>query len=340
MKNIASKVLFVYSGVNRADSLNLWQCGKSPDNQLFGYNHINNNFSTGIDFINGLSFDRKNIKKIFNLLKYDFILSPAFIDVFAIMSPLFFIKKNKWIIFNINLNNVLHKSSTLKRLIFLFFLKRVFKIICLSSYQKKVLLDYGISERKLVVIPFGVDKHFYSYSEGDGGYILSVGRDNGRDYKTLVEAVKDLSIQTIIVCSKKNIENLDGKIPSNIKILFDIDYLSLRDLYKNARLVVIPAKSDNHLDGSDCSGQTAMLEAMACGKTVLATYRRSLDDYLVNNINSIVIDPENPEIMRKKIKEIFNDKQKLKKIGLLARKSIDEEFNSESMANKMYNLLK
>jgi hypothetical protein len=58
-------------------------------------------------------------------------------------------------------------------------------------------------------------------------------------------------------------------IPANVSVLYNRSYAEIRDLYARAQLVVIVSKDEQVADGSDCSGQTVILDALAAGRRLL-----------------------------------------------------------------------
>jgi glycosyltransferase involved in cell wall biosynthesis len=146
-------------------------------------------------------------------------------------------------------------------------------------------------------------------------FILSVGKDMGRDYETLVSAVRDLSVEVRIVALPRNVSQVKN-ISSNVKILGFVPFPKLVELYKEALFVVLPTKNESHLDASDCSGQYVLLDAMSLGKAIIASERVTLQDYFSNGKEGIVIPGENPDSLNKAIQELLTDASMRKQFGL------------------------
>jgi len=121
-------------------------------------------------------------------------------------------------------------------------------------------------------IPFGVDTSFWYPSSsvasvGTDGYVLSMGNDLNRDYHTLIDCWKENYPQLRII-TRLNIPLHSNNV---IRIVGDWHQQELSDkeirrLIQNALFVVLPLKNT-----IQPSGQSACLQAMACGKAVIIT---------------------------------------------------------------------
>lgn len=349
------KILYLYAGFNRKKMLEIVNKNLSPDSSFFGLINLKKIYSGKVDFLEMgqafsykveffvrryLSFNLIHIFLFFKVRKYDFIISSVALPLLFLKS-FFLLKKSKWIIFNIHLTNLLkrNKQKKIKYNLILQAVKKADRIICLSNSQIDFLANLGIDRKKLSFIPFGVDNIFFKYSNRDDGYILSVGRDNGRNYKPLIEAARGVKENFIIITSERNMKNIKD-IPDNVKVFYDLEYEEVRRYYEGAKMVVVSSTNENILDGSDCSGQMTILDAMACGKAVVATYRSWMNDYFKNKEDIIIVDSEDSFKLKEGINILLADADLRKEIGRKARENIDNRLNSKIMAQKISNLIK
>lgn len=346
---INKKILFLYSFGNRNKYLNDCRIGILPDTPLFGLNHLLDMgiradalsparfFSGKLDAI-CLFFLGRNYYVYFifiKIFKYDYVFSSHGLNLLFLKS--FFIFSPKWIIFNINLTSILdvNKNNKLKYFLILKSLKSAYKIVCLSNQQRFFLMNLGIPENKLVFIPFGVDKKYFNVTDSiEGDYILSVGRDFGRDYRTLIDAFRGINDKLIIVCSSYNIDK-DISIPSNVTILYDLNYYEMKEMYKKSKFVVISSKKDGYDYGSDCSGQTSIMDAMACGKAVVATHRKWIDDYFIDKKDIFIVKPSDIGDLRRALILLSSDNDLRKSIANNGRVAIETKYNSQKMAKNL-----
>jgi glycosyltransferase involved in cell wall biosynthesis len=104
------------------------------------------------------------------------------------------------------------------------------------------------------------------------------------------------------------------------------DYISREDLvdyYQEASICVIPSLWENH--------PYVCLEAMACGRAVIASRVAGLAEIIKDNENGILAVPGSFMDLAEKIKNILKDSEKRDRIGINAKKFIDTFYSSESV---------
>jgi glycosyltransferase involved in cell wall biosynthesis len=345
MKKI--KIIALFNGQNRVNLINEIKEHASPDTSFFGCNHLLEHEDIKVVFLN-IEKTKKSLlgnffyklSLVLKIKEFDFVISSANIDLLLIKSLLKF-TKTKWLILNIDLINILRKNqkNKFKHFLILHTLKMADRILCLSSHQKKFLASCGINGNVLQIVAFGTDKKFYQPTLENDDYILSVGKDNGRDFSTLLDVAKKIDKKFIIITSKKNLKKLKNA-PKNIRVHYDINYQELKIFYEKALCIVIALKKDESTDGSDCSGQTVTLDAMACAKPVIISKREWTADYIEDSKNGLLFKPSNSNNLEKIIRKITENADFAQKIGLNGRKSVENKFNSQLLGETIYNIVK
>ena len=170
------------------------------------------------------------------------------------------------------------------------------------------------------------------------GYILSVGRDLGRDYKTLFEAVRGLPVQVVVATKPEAVAGLTP--PPNVRIRFHVPYQDMSALYAGARFVITPLKrADNH-DGSETSGQYGYLEPMAAGLPVIASDKPVVRDYIEHEKTGILVEPENPAALRAAVERLIADEPLRQTLGDAAQQKVLADFTSERFASSLAEIFK
>ncbi len=240
-------------------------------------------------------------------------------------------------IFYISMGLVNDKTPFLWVVIYKWILKKC-KILTLShndsNYLKKKL------KYKVDHINFGVDKDFWipSMKIKNFNYVLSIGNDLNRDYKSLINSWRDdfpllkiVTNQTIKV-NKKNIEIIYGDWATEVLSDYEI-----RKLIRESLFVILPI-----CDTIQPSGQSVALQSMSCAKAVLITDFKGLwnRELIKHNKNIILVGkPGDHKTLQDVIFDSISKKEKIKTIGLNARFVVEQKLNSDQMANEILNYL-
>ncbi len=337
------KVLYLYSGERK--KFKGIPGVDYPDTQFYGQNHFKN-LGIEAEFKEfGELVKSKFIKKFIgfrlrHLLLYFFTRDYDVVFGSSILYMMFFRtvfkSKSKFVLLNMNLTRTINanKNKKIKLFIIKYLLSKLDGIVCLSRDQKNFLEDFmPIINGRLFFVPMGVDAQYYNPNYANRkDYILSAGRDNGRDYKTVIEAAQFLPDQEFqIVCSPRNLRDIRD-ISKNVRIFYDLPFGELVKKYYEAKALLMTTHDDKFLDGADCSGQTVVLEAMACGLPVMVTQRSYLKDYVENKRDVYIIKPDDPDSIVNSIKLLTTGTHKLLNMQISARKKIENHLSTELMA--------
>lgn len=341
------KILYLYSGTRKdkfRGKINI----DYPDTQFYGLNYLSKfdieaDYKEFSDLIKNkfwnklLGFRTRHLLLYFLTSNHDVVFGSSLL--FMMFLKKIFRPKTRFVLFNIGLTRMVsaNKNSKLKLKLIKWLLGELNGIVCLSNMQKQHLQNqFPDLKDKIFFVPLGVDKSFYKPNyENRANYIFSVGRDNGRDYKTVIETADLMPREEFhIVCSKRNLKGITD-IPSNVKIFYDLSFAEVRKKYQEAKLLLLITHDDNFLDGSDCSGQTVLLDAMASGLPVIASKKKYLDDYVKNNEDILTVDFYNANSIKEKIIVLNNNNELYLKLAKNARKKVENNFSTENMAKNL-----
>ncbi len=346
------KALFIYSGVDRRELEKKVLAGTDPDTSFFGYTHVAKDPRISVSYIqvnkDSYAFAGGIVRKyvwlrvmylffkyhrLFNNQDVILITSSAYFDLLR-LRQLGAFKHQKLIILNLDL--IISLSS---HRFALSTINLADKIICVSEEQKDFLINKGIESHKVIFVPLGIDRNFYQVSKAQGEFILTVGRDIGRDFETFIEAVRLIGEKTVMVCSPKNIDGLEDKIPPNLTVLFDLPYQELKNYYKQAKVFVMATKPGESLVGSDCPGQTAVLDTLAYGVPVVATYMPWFRGYFEEGEEIVTVPPKDPKALSEAVKRVLADHVLATHMAEKGRKLIENKCNSETMGKAIAKII-
>ncbi len=186
-------------------------------------------------------------------------------------------------------------------------------------------------------IPFGVDARFWSPAEpgatAGAPYVLAIGNDLQRDWSTLIAAwgpdLPNLRIVTNhrLPALPANVEHLRGDWHAGA-----LSDEQVRDLYRGAALVVLPIRPT-----IQPSGQSACLQAMACGRPVLISDIEGLWDRgrLRDGESCYLVPPEDPAALGARVRATLRDDEGRAAVGRTARRLVETHFNSDRMGDAL-----
>ena len=204
--------------------------------------------------------------------------------------------------------------------------RRVDEVVHFSPNQTAVYRDVlGIPEDRVTFVPFGIDDDYFTPQDADDeGYVLAVGRDRGRDWPTLFDAVRGTDLDVRVVCRPEDIDGLD--VPANVTLLGVVDRSTYRDLTARARLVVVATRPLAYP-----TGQSVTLESMAMGKCCVVTGTPAMAAYLNDGIDAVVVPPHDSERLREALETAVADPDLRKRLGVAARDAVEQRFNASAM---------
>lgn len=188
----------------------------------------------------------------------------------------------------------------------------------------------SVDPARTSVFPFGIDTDFWKPDPDmqDEPLAFAVGSDPQRDYATLIAANTraDLRILTRLEVPPRAVGRTEVIRGSWHKAA--VTDSVLRELYRRARVVVVPLR-----DVWQPSGYSVTLQAMACGKPVVLSGIRGLWDpgVLKSGHDCIIVPPGNPRALGAAIDELMSDSALRAQIGAAARRTALERFPLERM---------
>ena len=335
------KILYLYSGI-RKDKFRGAIGIDYPDTQFYGLNHLSK-FGIDAEYKEPRKlpgFRLRHFLMYFASRKYDIVFGPSIF--YMMLWRKIFPAKAKFVLLNINLTRTLAANKGNFRLrIIRWLLKEIDAVVCLTNVQKEYLERYmPFLKGKLYFAPFGVDINYHKpVYGGRKKYILSAGRDNGRDYKTVIETARLMPNEEFhIVASRRNLIGIK-EIPNNVRIFFDLSPKEVYGKYREAGILLLITHDDAFQDGSDCSGQTVLVEAMASGLPIIVSRKRYLRDYISDGKEALFVDFYKPVKIAEKIK-FFNNTNIGLKLAKSARERAERDFSTKKMAEKLSKIFK
>lgn len=125
---------------------------------------------------------------------------------------------------------------------------------------------------------------------------------------------------------REKLEALSKELRVRDKIIFAGFKSDIKEVLSAIDMLVVPSL----LEGFPM----ITLEAMAMAKPIIATNIAGTTEQITNCNNGVLVLPGDPDALAKAVIEVYNDKEFAKKIGLAARKKVEENFSVEKMISE------
>lgn len=215
------------------------------------------------------------------------------------------------------------------------------KITSVSRTVAQELEEYGIDSDKVVVVGNGVDeKTFVPTREKKCAqdYVLYTGVLRAR--KGLFDLIKcaDYVCRAhrdvkFVICGRgpflNKLRERVRKMGLQEKIVFlgYVERKKLIQVYQNATLQAVPS----HYEGMP----TVLLEAMSCGLPVVATNIGGNNEVVSSGSNGFLVPPKAPRAMADAMLQLLDDDSLRERIGRAARKTIEEKYTWDRIADNI-----
>ena len=206
------------------------------------------------------------------------------------------------------------------------------KIICISDNIRRVMEKSKIQQEKLITIRSAIDvskadrigderKVTAEFSESEFLIGTIAALTGHKDYPNLIEAAET------VINKKANVKFIaigDGKLKEQLTLLIKSKGLedkfilmgykeNVYDYLKRMDIFVLASK----LEGLG----TSVLDALSCGKAIVATKAGGIPEMIVDGVNGLLVPKQKPEELAKAIIKLIENPQLCEKLSLEAKDS-------------------
>jgi glycosyltransferase involved in cell wall biosynthesis len=175
------------------------------------------------------------------------------------------------------------------------------KVIIFS--RREIGLRAADVQHKYHFIPLPADGDFDNLSplNEERPYIFT-GGGAGRDFTSLIDAIRGLNVLLKIVTFSSQSLNYTGQLPDNCQVFWKMPRQEFLQIMAGAKFVVVPLKK-----GEYPHGHTTIVQALRMGKAVITNENASADDYVVHGRNGLLIPAGDSSAYRQAIETIWHD---------------------------------
>jgi glycosyltransferase involved in cell wall biosynthesis len=233
--------------------------------------------------------------------------------------------------------------------------KNIDAVIAVSEGEKGELIRGGMDNKKIHVIPSGIDfssfekdtfilsqdvylRREFSFA-GDDYLVGIVARlADDKDNKSLTQATRILKehstkIKIIVIGQGPLIMDSDKRLKdSSVEDIFF--FLGFREDTPQ-----ILASLDVFVHSSCFEGmENSILNAMACQLPVVAAEGKGIPELVLHGDTGLVVPPGNPSALARAILKLYNNRHLASRLGRRGYEVIHQKFSCEAMARKIVDL--
>lgn len=232
------------------------------------------------------------------------------------------------------------------------------KIITVSEAVKDRLAEWsGIKPDKMIVIHNGVDVGEYKIKDDGGrrrdffdvdakvpliGMVSRLVPCKGHKYflEAAARVKKDISDARFLIVGgtmyyneryKKELTRYAEYLGLNGGVLFTGIRRDIPQIMSCLDIFVLPSIID------EAFGRV-VLEAMACGRPVIATNGGGIPEIVKDNETGMLVPPKDSDKLAQAIIALLEDKERAKRMGLAGRERVEQYFSLEKMVKKIEDL--
>lgn len=211
----------------------------------------------------------------------------------------------------------------------------------LSTAMREHFIALGAPPERVHLLHWAPDQHFFTPAPrtASAPFAVTLGETRQRDYALLFQAIDGLPLELRVRAggyeyAREKRPTVFAHLPANVSLLPRVSATDLRDLYAQARFVIVPVR-----DVIYPAGLTAALEAMCMSRAVIATRSRGLADYLVDGETCLLVDPRDGAGLRDAIRRLVADPELARRLGENGRRRVEAEFTQARYVEQLVELL-
>ena len=215
--------------------------------------------------------------------------------------------------------------------------KRLDRLIAPSRFLRDTFVEMGWDPDHIVYIPNFIDLERFSVRPDSDDYFLYAGRlSPEKGVRTLIRAFKGAFRGRRLLIAGEGPMGADLREEAagddRIAFLGRLEADALARAMHGARIVVVPSEWYENAPMS-------VLEAMACGKPVVGADIGGISELVEPGVTGQLFEPMNHADLRGKIDLIDSlDGGRIRRMGLEARRRVEEAFGAESHYERLISL--
>ena len=201
-----------------------------------------------------------------------------------------------------------------------------------STNQVDILVDAGFREDSVEAIPFGFAPELYPVADPAtrSESMVAVGSDRGRDYPTLLKAMREIDGHLDLYCREGNLQG--HPVPPNVRFHGTVPYEEYQRIIRTSGLIAVPTRVMAYP-----TGQTVALEAAGTGAVIVLTDTPAMREYFSES-TAVMIPPYDQDGWRDALTQLANDPGRRADLGRKAAAHVHSRFTYLKMWERVHEL--
>ena len=161
-------------------------------------------------------------------------------------------------------------------------------------YSRSEIATHDPSIRdRYVFIPLPADGQFNGCASSEPTPYIFAGGGERRDYPSLIQAIRGLDVRLVVVTWARENLGVADPLPQNCDPRWRMPLPDFLNLMAGALFVVVPLQS-----GQGPHGHTTIVQAQRLGKAVITTLNSSVEDYVTEGKEGLLVPDGNVDAYR------------------------------------------
>lgn len=226
---------------------------------------------------------------------------------------------------------------------------RARKAACVVACNHDVARELRHSGAKVHLVPHGVDLERFTpqrFPRRGMLCLLAVGRlVEKKGFHVLVSAAARLRVPFQLSIVGEGPEGLRLRelirahnLESKVRLCGPMTHDDLPEAYSSAHLLIAPSITDQNGDRDGLPN--VVLEAMACGRPVIATNTGAIGSAVIHGETGLLTQPGNAELLAAAIERLSEQPALLQQLGARAHERVRCEYDIRNCTERFHNLLR
>jgi len=210
-----------------------------------------------------------------------------------------------------------------------------FLIAVSNDIREALVKSLGADPRKISIIPCGVDTElFHPLDKARKQKELGIP-ENSKVVLFIGELTKRKGVDLLLKCAERIREAHfifigEGEVKANYENCYFVGpkpnhvlpkWINIADIF------ALPSRSEGT--------PVVVLEALSCGIPVVASKVGGIPDLIHDGVTGYLVEPEDVDMFEKRLRELLENPEKRRQMGLLGRKHMIENYDSRRIAERI-----